>query len=75
MTPDEARRLIAGSGNPQRAAAMLRSRARRERRQLARKEGLSVAGLKNEQFKAAVEQSFQMVQQRVVPRVLKVKDG
>jgi hypothetical protein len=75
MTRDEAQKLIGQSGSPERAVARLRSRMRREQRAEARKIGVTVETLRRERFKAAVEQSFALMQGRVVPNVLKVKDG
>ena len=75
MTRDEAQKLIGQSGSPERAMARLRSRARRENRAEARKIGVTVETLKREKFKAAVEQSFALMQERIVPNVLRVKGG
>lgn len=73
MKLDDARRLIGSSATAERAAALLRSRKRRDDRAAARKERVSVAQYKRDQFKAAVEKSFQMVQASIVPRVAKLR--
>lgn len=75
MNRGEAERLIGESGSMERAAQRLRSRIRRDQRAEARRAGVSLETLRREKFKAAVEQSFALMQEKIVPRMLRVKDG
>jgi hypothetical protein len=73
MNSDDARRIMSQSGSPGRALSLLKLRVRREQRQAARKAGITVERLKHERFKEAVEKSFEQMQARIVPRVVKLR--
>ena len=74
MRREEAMKLIAGAGSVGNATALLRSRHRRELRAAARKSKVSVATMRKQRFSASVETSFSMLQARVTPIGLRVKE-
>ena len=74
MRRDEAMKLLARSGGDHHAIATIRSRLRREERAATRKAKVSVKRIRKDRFAAAVETSFKMVQDRVTPLGLKVRE-
>lgn len=66
MKPADALTIIRRARDIKRAARMIQNRRRRELRTAARKAGTTVAKLKRERFKAAVDATFEAMQGKLV---------